>query len=157
MGPARVRVFRIGSGLHPVFDGEGVRRHGGRWNSAGRAVIYCGASFAIAMLERLVYAAIGTVPAGDRWVEADLPDTFAAHLDEADLPGWKAPESAPARTFGDRWLAEGRSVALIVPSAVTLIDRNVVINPVHRDYPQIIPGPERPVAWDGRLFQRRPG
>ena len=154
MGPAGLKAYRIGSGRHPVFQGEGARLHGARWNSAGRAVIYCGGSFAIAMLERLVYSAIGTVPADDRYVAVAVPDGSIENLDETILPGWRDDGSAVARAAGDRWLAEARSLALSVPSAVTVVDRNLLVNPAHPDFGRIAVGPERPVAWDRRLFGR---
>jgi RES domain-containing protein len=154
MGAARLRAFRVGSGRHAVFQGEGAHLHGGRWNSAGRAVVYCGASFAITLLERLVHAAIGTVPRNDRWVAAEVPDKLAEFLDEAMLPGWNAPGSTVARDYGDRWLDRARSVALVVPSAVTRIDRNIVLNPSHPDFAAVVIGGERPVPWDRRLFAR---
>jgi RES domain-containing protein len=154
MGTARLKAFRVGSGRHAVFQGEGARLHGGRWNSAGRAAVYCGASFAITLLERLVYAAIGTVPKDDRWVAAEIPDELAEFLDEVTLPGWDAPGSTVARGYGDRWLDEARSVALVVPSAVTRIDRNVVVNPSHPELAAVVLGAEQPVPWDRRLFAR---
>jgi len=154
MGPAGLKFYRIGSGRHAVFQGEGARLHGGRWNSPGRPVVYGGASFAIAMLERLVYAAIGKVPRDDRWVEAEIPDDLVEALDEAALPGWEAADSAAARAYGDRWLDEARSAALLVPSAVTGIDRNLVVNPSHPGAARIAVGAEQPVRWDQRLFLR---
>ena len=154
MGPAGLKAFRIGSGRHPVFQGEGARLHGARWNSAGRAVIYCGGSFALAMLERLVYSAIGAVPTGDRYVELEVPDGSIEILDEAAVPGWREDGSAAARAVGDRWLSDGRSAALSVPSAVTVVDRNLLLNPAHPDFARIRVGAEQPVAWDRRLFAR---
>jgi RES domain-containing protein len=32
---------------------------------------------------------------------------------------------------GDQWIAEGRSVALLVPSVVVPVERNALINPRH--------------------------
>jgi RES domain-containing protein len=154
MGPAGLKLYRIGSGRHAVFQGEGARLHGGRWNSPGRPVVYGGASFAIAMLERLVYAAIGKVPRDDRWVEAEVPDDLVEVLDETVLPGWDGADSAAARAYGDRWLDEARSAALLVPSVVTRIDRNLVVNPFHPGAARITVGAERPVRWDHRLFGR---
>lgn len=154
MGPARLRAFRIGAGHHPVFQGEGARRNGARWNSPGRAAIYCGGSFAIAMLERLVYSAIGTVPEGDRYVVALVPEELIETLDEAAVPDWRQAGSRSARDAGDRWLARGTSAALSIPSAVTGIDRNLLLNPAHPQFGQITVGPELPVAWDRRLFGR---
>lgn len=154
MGSPRLKAYRIGAGEHPVFQGEGARRNGARWNSPGRPVIYCGHSFAIAMLERLVYSAIGTVPTSDRYVVALVPEDLIEALDESTIPGWRQAGSRSARDAGDRWLARGSSAALSVPSAVTGIDRNLLLNPAHPQFGQITVGEELPVAWDRRLFGR---
>lgn len=152
-----MRAFRIGSGLHPVYDGTGAETHGGRWNSPGRRVIYAGESFAIAMLERLVYTAIGRIPANDRFVVIAMEETLVSieTVDPATLPGWDDPGNWVSRRFGDQWYDEGRSAALIVPSAVTRIDRNVVLNPMHADFGKIRVSVEEPVSWDARRFARR--
>lgn len=150
-------VFRIGSGLHPVHDGTGAELRGGRWNSPGHRVIYCGQSFAVAMLERLVYTGIGRVPANDRFVSITIPDALAIEtVDPAALPGWNDASQVTSRAYGDRWYAERRTAVLLVSSAVTTIDRNVVINAAHPDFGQIAASPEQPVQWDARLFARPP-
>jgi RES domain-containing protein len=150
-----VKAYRIAGTGHPVFDGTGAELSGGRWNSRGRAVIYAGESFAIAILERLVRTAIGKIPAGDRYVEIVVPDDVGWEMvDPAGLPGWDAADPGVARGFGDRWIDERRSAMLFVPSAVTRLDRNVVINPLHPDFNRIAAGPERRVDWDRRLFRR---
>ena len=147
-------AFRIAASRHPVWSSEGARRFGARWNSPGRPVIYAGAGFAIALLERLVYTAIGRLRAGDRFVRIDVPDALVESLDETALPGWEAPDSRTARVFGDRWLEEARSPALLVPSVVTRIDRNLVVNPAHPDAARVAVGDEQRVAWDPRLLAR---
>lgn len=38
------------------------------------------------------------------------------------------------------------------PSVVARMDRNVIINADHPDFPRLRPGPETPVWWDERLF-----
>ena len=149
-----MRAFRIGSSRHPVFDGTGAALYPGRWNEAGQAVIYCGGSFAIAMLERLCYTALGRVPTGDRFVEADVPDSAVEAFDPDAHPGWDEPDSLAARRFGSDWWRQRRSAALLVPSAVTKIDFNLVINPEHPEFAQVAVGDERPVQWDRRLFVR---
>lgn len=136
------------------MDGGGAARFPGRWNGAGQPAIYCGGSFAIAMLERLCYAGIGRTPTSDVYVEIDIPDRLAEHFDPRAHRGWHRPQSAVAKAFGRRWLAEGRNAALVVPSAVTRLDSNVVLNPEHRDFAAIRWSRARPVAWDARLFVR---
>jgi RES domain-containing protein len=139
----------------PVFDGTGAELVGGRWNSAGRKVIYAGASFAIALLERLVQTGLGRIPAASRFVEIAIPEGLAVEeVDPGALAGWDDPDAEAARRFGDRWLTEGRTAILSVPSAVTRIDRNLVLNPAHPDFARVTAGHEREVAWDRRLFAR---
>ncbi|UEM07839.1 RES domain-containing protein (plasmid) [Skermanella rosea] len=150
-----MKVWRIGGGSHPVFAGEGARLFGGRWNSPGLAVIYCGSSFAICMLERLVWSGIGHVPKNDRYVTAEFPESFVENLDESVLPDWQGEGSAAARRFGNQWLSDRRSAVLSVPSAVTGIDRNFLVNPHHPDFGSIVTSDEQPVDWDRRLFGER--
>jgi RES domain-containing protein len=83
-----------------------------------------------------------------------VPDELVEVFDEAENPGWQSPASEAARQFGSRWWGERRSVALLVPSAVTGIDRNLVLNADHPEFGQIIAGLEQPVVWDRRLFIR---
>jgi|SRR5438552_8211847 len=157
MAPAETTMaYRISGGLHRVFDGEGARRYGGRWNSPGQAVIYAGLSYAISMLERLIHLNDLTPPPTDRWVRVRFPDRLAEIVDLAAVPGWDAADMMASRRFGDGWLASRRSLILVVPSAVTKQDQNAVINPAHADFPTIEVTSERPVRWDSRLF-RRPG
>jgi RES domain-containing protein len=153
-----VKAFRIGGARHPVFDGGGAGKAGGRWNSPGREVIYAGDSFAIAALERLVHASIRRIPADDRYVEIEIADAVSLEVFDAKRhPGWDEGEKGrdATRVFGDRWYQEARSAVLIVPSAVTKIDRNLVINPAHPQFRLIKASVERPVPWDQRLFGRR--
>ena len=126
---------------------------GGRLNSPGRPVIYGGLNFAGAMLEVLVHARIGNTAAsrlrggdGTRWrrnqrVEAD------------DLPaGGDGADARIARQLGDRWLEEGRSAVLLVPSVVARAEQNVLVNPAHLDAARLVVSEPRPVVWDRRLF-----
>ena len=150
-----MKAYRIAGGSYPVFDAAGAELYGGRWNSAGRPVIYAGESFAIAMLERLVYTGIGRVPRDSRYVEIEIPDDLPVEtVALLDLPGWDSADLAASRAFGDRWQAEGRGAVLSVPSVVTGIDRNLVLNPRHADFARLIAGAEQPVTWDRRLFSR---
>jgi RES domain-containing protein len=39
-----------------------------------------------------------------------------------------------------------------VPSLVARIERNILINPEHPEFPRITHDPAQPVWWDARLF-----
>jgi RES domain-containing protein len=152
-----MRAFRIADGRFPLFDGTGARLSGGRWNSPGRAVIYAAETFAGAVLEVLVHANLGRVPRTHAWIEINIPDEVRVEsLGAEALAGWDAENPGTARLFGDRWLEEKRSAVLLVPSVVTRgRERNVLINPEHRQFAKIKAGKPAQAAWDERLFQRR--
>jgi RES domain-containing protein len=149
-----MQAWRISHRAFPAMDGGGAAAYPGRWNGPRQPAIYCGGSFAIAVLERLCYASLGRVPKTDVYVEIAVPDSMIERFDPAAHGGWDRPRSAVAKAFGVKWLAVARSVALLVPSVVTRLDWNLVINPSHPDFSRITWSAPKPVAWDRRLFAR---
>lgn len=149
-----MRLWRIGNGLYPVWSSDGARLKGGRWNHPGTPAIYASTSFALAVLEVLVHANIGHVPAKARYVTIDLPDDAPVdRIAVADVPGWDALPAQASRTAGDRWLHARDALLLLVPSVVTRgLDANAMINPLHAAFGRIVVGEEQPVQWDGRLL-----
>jgi RES domain-containing protein len=150
-----LRLWRIVTGSHPVWSGEGARLYGQRWNPPGLPAIYTGTSFAVCLIELLVHANRKSPPSGARFVEADVPDDVSRErLAPASLPGWDDPhDTSVAQAFGRDWIQSRRSALLIVPSVVTAgRDANVVVNPEHADAARISVGPETPVGLDPRFF-----
>lgn len=152
---ARV-AYRIADARHPIFDGSGAQLIGGRWNSPGHAAIYAAASYAGAMLERLVHAGTGKIPKNQKVVVIRIPARVATETWTAEkLPrGWDNDDNVVARAFGDQWLIRRRSAVLVVPSVVAKYEQNVVINPAHADFKWIVASRPESVIWDARLFQR---
>ncbi len=151
------RLWRIVTGKHPVWSGEGARLFGQRWNPPGFPAIYTGTSFAVCLLEVLVHANRTAPPSAARHVEADVPDDVSREtFDFASHTGWDNPlDPSIAQAFGRRWIEQRRSALLIVPSVVTGgRDTNVVVNPDHPDAERISVGPETPVTLDPRLFRK---
>lgn len=151
-----MQIYRIADSRHPIWDGTGAAMIGGRWNSPGRPAIYGSLSYACAMLEILVHANIGRIPATHAYVVAEIPDSVAIERPDAlSLPsGWDGDDSSIARRFGDQWLQEARSAVLVVPSVVARLEWNAVINPLHADAAQFFLSPSQKVIWDQRLFTR---
>jgi RES domain-containing protein len=150
-----LRLYRIATGRHPIWSGEGARLFGQRWNPPGLAAIYTGTTFAICLVEILVHANRKAPPSAARFVEADVPDDVSRETFDADShPGWDDPlDTSVAQSFGRIWIEEQRSALLLVPSVITAgRDINVVVNPSHPDAGLISVGPETPVALDPRLF-----
>ncbi len=149
-----MRCYRIGDSRFPLLDGTGARLYGGRWNSPGRGVVYAAETYAGALLEILVHANLNRLPRTHAVMVIEIPDDLPLEqLEASRLPGWNAPDQAVSRAFGDLWLAEARTVALLVPSFVTQgRERNVLLNPAHADFARLRPAAPEPVLWDNRLF-----
>lgn len=148
-----LRAFRIADTRHPIFDGTGAMLHGARWNSPGRRIIYAAETYAGALLEILVHAS-GRLPPGLAYVEVEVPGSLAIEeVAAARLRGWDAPSYENSRAFGDRWYDEGRAPVLLVPSVVTRIERNVLINQAHPDFAKIRASKPQAVRWDARLWR----
>lgn len=147
-------AWRIAKRRHPVYDGTGAMLVGGRWNSPGRPVIYAADTFAGAILEILAHALRPrTLPGPHHGVRIDVPDELVEVLDPGELPGWERKGTPEALRFGDRWIEEQRSAALLVPAVPSRpFGRNVLINPLHPGAGQLTVSTAFDVPWDERLF-----
>ena len=158
--PARSReswlAYRIADGRFDPFSAVGASLVGGRWNSPGNGVICASRSFAGAMLECLAHAGIGRIPKTHVSIEINIPNFVAKEEhDEDSLPaGWDHRNLLVARAFGDEWIRACRTVVLVVPSVVARREGNVLLNPQHPDFKDIVAGRPEPVIWDARLFGR---
>jgi RES domain-containing protein len=149
-----LRAFRIADTRHPIFDGGGAKLHGARWSSPGRRVIYAAETYSGALLEILVHSS-GSVPQSQGYFEIAIPAGMPIEeVAPGDIPHWDSPSFQSARAFGDRWYDELRTPVLIVPSVVTLVERNVLINQDHRDFSRIRASQPKPVRWDARLWKK---
>jgi RES domain-containing protein len=138
-----------------VWNAEGARRFGRRWNARGQGVIYAALAYSTAMLEVLVHANTGRPPPQSRYVTAEAPDDVSCETADVEaLPGWDDVDVMVARAFATDWWRERRSAVLLVPSVVTKLDLNAVVNVEHPEAARIVVSAERPVAWDARLFAR---
>lgn len=150
-----LRAYRIADSRKPIFDGSGAALYGARWNSPGRRVIYAAETYAGALIEKLVHTNIGRVPKHQKYVEILIPaDVAIEEVDPNQVVGWDAADQLASRAFGDRWCDSQRTAVLIVPSVVTIMERNVLINQNHPAFRKIRASEPRPVIWDERLFRR---
>jgi RES domain-containing protein len=146
------RLTRAAYASDPL-SGRGAAIAGNRWNSPGTLVAYAATSRALAALEMLVHVTRETVPPDMVLVPVDVPDRLVREAtglagNWADLP-----YGPNARRLGDRWVAEGRSLALLVPSVVVPAERNVLVNPRHRAFGRVRVGPAEPFTFDRRLIR----
>lgn len=136
--------------------GTGAKITGGRWNSAGNALVYAASSRALACLETVVHLGGGGLPLNRYLVQIDIPDdVWKARmvLDLSAAPvGWDAlPEGMVSLSYGDSWLASLATAVLLVPSIVVPEEQNILINPGHPDAVLIKATKVRKWLYDLRL------
>lgn len=138
--------------LATAWDGEGARRNGGRWNSAGNAAVYTSATLSLALVETLVHMPSGVLPAYTA-VPIDFDETLATTLDDRDLPAnWMSnPPPASTKAIGDAWVVAAASAVFRVPSVVVPTEHNYMINPNHTDFVRIRIGAPMSFPFDPRL------
>jgi len=146
--------YRIGDpdGEFPIYDATGSRLFPGRWNLADTPVIYSAENYSTAMLEKLV-SGNGKIPPNQHSITITIPRGASYEVVTKDLlPGWDTLDPTVSQDFGAAWVREMRSVVLLVPSYVARQERNVIINPNHREARAIEVSLAEPVWWDARLF-----
>jgi RES domain-containing protein len=138
----------------PGLDGEGARLAGGRWNSPGQAVVYCGSSLALCVLETFVHLplamrSVDTLPALIAVRIAPLP--LAQVVSVEDFGAVDVEDIAACRAVGDAWVMQGAVLALSVPSAVVPQERNIVLNPAHAAMADVAVVSQETFRFDRRL------
>ena len=140
-----MKVWRIAKSEHAgsveeMLSGEGAARYGGRWNPKGVPAVYCSENSSLAALEILANLA--------------RPSTFPSyHILDLDVPDGSI--AAAPSYIGDTRQAGAEMLrtrlAIMAPSFVNPLERNVVINPEHSDFDKVLPGTLRPFVFDRRL------
>jgi RES domain-containing protein len=138
------------------LSGRGAAIDGGRWNDQDVPAVYMGLTPAICCLETFVHAdGEPTFPMKITCFE--LPDDSALYMtaDAAALPeDWATlPADRPSMDFGTAWLKANSHLGLIVPSAVLVLERNLVINPNHQAVKQIKVVDVYDFIYDPRMFR----
>jgi RES domain-containing protein len=135
-----------------VFDGEGGRLHGGRWNQPGTPLVYTAGSLALATLEILVNADRATLSRPFFKFKVEVPDHEIEQLAPARLPpNWKKyPAPDETKLMGSAWADSKRSLVLSVPSAITE-ERNYLLNPAHPNFGLLVIGAPELFWMDPRL------
>jgi RES domain-containing protein len=148
-------LWRLTRRPHADLSGRGGQLADGRWHTRGRPVVYCAASAALAVLEVGVHLDLPLDLLPDDYVLMQIEardDLEVRTIRSSDLPaGWGSREHL-CRPIGDGWLAAGSTALLSVPSAVVEVERNLLLNPRHRDAGSVAVADITPFGWDERLF-----
>lgn len=155
---ATLEAWRIVKARHVdhLFDGEGARLHGGRWNSVGVAVVYAAQSRALALLELLAHLERPALLASYVVARIAFDDALLERLDPAALPAeWRTspPPRALAR-FGDDFVRRKERPVLAVPSVLVPSECNYLLDPAHPAFRQFGFGVPESAEQNGRVAPR---
>ncbi|AIE87148.1 RES family NAD+ phosphorylase [Fimbriimonas ginsengisoli] len=147
--------FLIADRRYSLLSGMGAALYGGRWNSVGSEMLYTSLTFAGAILEKLVHTNTGSISQTQAWIRLEVPSSLPIHaFEEDDISDWLS-DQAGCRNYGDKWLISGASVGLIVPSIIGRPhEMNLLLNPKHPGFGEILTSEPAAVDWDPRLFSR---
>ncbi len=138
------------------LSGKGAEIAGGRWNSKGIPVIYCGASRALCTTEIAVHTPLGNIPEDYQIVSIKIPDIGFYEIPESKLPkNWRVfPHSIDTQKLGDQFVKANKHLVMRVPSAVVQGDFNFIINPRHKDFSKVKIQNVQAFSFDERLFKK---
>jgi RES domain-containing protein len=147
-----VFVYRITTAKWAgILSGSG---YPARWNSKGVFVIYTASNRALACLENLVHRSGEGLHGVFKITEIEIPDSASiTTITDTELPtGWHRPENYNlCREIGDRWIQEGNSLLLSVPSAIIRDESNLLINPNHAEFTRVNVNEVTAFEFDRRL------
>lgn len=146
-------VYRITAKKHAGdLTGKGAATFGGRWNKKGSPVLYTGENKEIALLETIVHTPPLLIPELDI-LTLEIPDDSITAIDIAQLPeNWTVyPAPAILSEIGERWIKEGKTLALRVPSSIIHSSHNYVLNCRHPEYSKVKLIERKNFEFDTRL------
>ena len=118
------------------LSGAGAAAKPGRWNAIGEAVLYAAPTIAMAVLETAAHIDDAGLPQNRFVVRLDVPEKMwraRITLGVDALPvAWAAiPAGRTSVGFGSRWIREGASALLEVPSVIVPEETVVALNATH--------------------------
>jgi len=151
-------LWRISN--HKDLAGLGGEKADGRWHTAarGKRIVYLAEHPAVALIETLanLEGDPELFPDSFQMIKAEVNDEASVELlDPGKLPrNWENNIKA-TQAIGDKWLAEGRSTLLVVPSVPSPESTNYLYNPLHKGAGGVVQVWSRKLRYDKRLFHIR--
>lgn len=152
-----ITLFRIVKTKYAdtAFDPNRQIYRPARWNPAGVQLIYTAMSEAGAILEILAnvqdYELIkNNYSIIEAELDSELMTNLDSNVDQEETRRLYLNKEITQRV-GEVWVESNESVALKVPSIVSKKDFNVLLNPRHDDFSNILVGEPEPVYLDPRL------
>ena len=133
------------------LSGTGARMYGGRWNSKGIALLYTAESRALAAMELAVHIDLNDLPMDLMLISIRLPES-AAPQDVSTFEGWdQHPPGFETQVCGTHFVVEREYLSMRVPSVVVKGEYNILINPEHPDFREVVIEDIEPFFFDERL------
>jgi RES domain-containing protein len=143
-----MRIFRLHRGHRTAADYGGSLIQPNRWNPVGVPMLYCSTALSLACLEVLVHLGPDQIPPDYVCSAAELATSpevasFQGNLEDLDA----------TQRFAHSWAKQNQSLALLVPSVIIPIEFNVLLNPVHADFSEIVWSTLNRFRFDPRLLR----
>lgn len=119
--------------------------------------MYASSSLALAALEFFVHVRPTRAPDDLLAIPADIPASISlARIRTSDLArDWReGPAPEALADIGTRWLRDGATPVLVVPSAVIPHEDHYLLNPLHRTFRAIRVGTPERFTFDPRMWKR---
>lgn len=131
-----MKVYRItGTKYTRDLSGIGAATYGGRWNKKGTPVLYTGENKEIALLETIVHTPPMLIPKLSI-LTLQIPNNSITKLNISDLPvNWyDYPAPTILSEIAEKWITEGKTIALKVPSCIIHSSHNYILNCKHKSF-----------------------
>jgi RES domain-containing protein len=142
-----MRIFRLHRGHRAAADYQGSLIQPNRWNPAGVPMLYCSGALSLACLEVLVHLAPDLIPPDYVYSSAEVTVPPEAVEFRGDLG-----DENTTQRLGHSWATSRQSLAILVPSIVIPVEFNVLLNPVHPSYTDVVWSVPEPFRFDQRLL-----
>jgi len=131
-----MNLWRISD--HVDLSGEGGRKAGARWHTAGSRIVYLAESPMVALVETLVHLDIDPEDTPDFYTLLRISAPDSLPIDSLDPPsGSQWIENLQlTRSMGDGWLTSSRTALARVPCVIAPKTWNYLLNPNHPDAKQ---------------------
>ena len=118
-------------------------------------MVYASTSLALAAVETFVNLEPNLAPDDYVSIAVNVADSLdTERIEVKALPrDWYRGRNEALQRLGDEWVRLGRTVGMLVPSAVIRGDWNVLLNPAHADFPRVKFQEPEPFVFDARMFR----
>jgi RES domain-containing protein len=127
--------------IEKLFSGDGGLFTPARWNHLGRRTVYCSESISLCTLEWLSHNGLSVSGFNYYRYSIEVPENLIKKFVPEHLPKeWnRTPATDITRDFAENHLfSSGKLIALALPSVLVPEEFNLVINPSHKIFHNIL-------------------